>query len=1088
MSGVYETGAGADGWRYSTTVKRRIALFGGGGARAAGELVMDLFGSHSNYLDERLGIPDLKGRGPERTVDEHISLACERWDFSRAGPKLTGWHVIVALALDPPLGLLMIHDGVLPSLLQLWYAERARFGAAGLVAWDLLSDAGRGAAEVYLPMATAVGAPAEWGARLPADVTAMAWSPRGDRIAVHAGGMVYEIRQGVGPRQVSRLGAARLTRLGWGDQGLVSLQVLEDGSASLTRVSDGAVLGTVQGVTVGVLSGDGTRAVLQTSAGAGSWSPGETDLTSLGPATAPLAVDWDGQLALLATSLGRDVLVATKLPTRDETARADAESGGRGRPDWPPDAAPLMAWGPELSSSAPSPPPEVPHALATVRGGLAAAAAPGADGGVTVQRLPFPPVTRIASGPGPVTALAADPTQSRLAVAVGGEVGVWTIDRGTAAVPGYDSDLAVGDDLLDADRDAQALASLIASAELIPPLAVGLFGAWGSGKSFVLNRIAAFLEQLTGPAAPGGYLRHVKVVPFNAWHYAETNLWASLVDEVLVKIGPAGKVRPSAEVSQANIEAARAESDAENLAGEVADTERDLRRALRRQAQRRRRTWLLAAAALAVIAGAAAVGVFYGPGRLVAGWTVAITLLASASAALAEARKIRSQASEVIQAGRQAKDAAAEAFGRLTGAAEAEVIRKAGRDLRERQHQLDLARQEASRLRARADELGELASSSSLGSVLSRLASVSEYRDQLSLVTRTRERFAAIDRAVAEGRQARSGAVNQRGVPGPEQTSMEPVNTDRQNSAPDKTQLERVVVIIDDLDRCPPEKVVEVLEAVHLLFDFAMFVVIIAVDTRWLAQSLRIRYRRLLGSTETAASSDYLEKIIQIPLNLLPLSETQTQAMISGLVGSSRQPLTTPTTGRAEAEMDRPDADQAEGDQVTADNAAARRARTPRRSPSGLSAEILRTTPKEADAMSEMAAMVGTTPRTVKRFVNTYRLLKARADDPEEFDATSEDGLGDHQVVAFLLALVTGHAELARRLLPAVQCATPGNTLLEVINGLGTPAAAAGLLPGPTTVPETVTTWLGCHQIYAQARAARYASWAAVVARFSFSG
>jgi hypothetical protein len=42
-------------------------------------------------------------------------------------------------------------------------------------------------------------------------------------------------------------------------------------------------------------------------------------------------------------------------------------------------------------------------------------------------------------------------------------------------------------------------------------------------------------------------------------------------------------------------------------------------------------------------------------------------------------------------------------------------------------------------------------------------------------------------------------------------------------------------------------KVVTVLEAVHLLFDFEMFAVLLAVDTRWLDQSLRIRYRQLLG-------------------------------------------------------------------------------------------------------------------------------------------------------------------------------------------------------------------------------------------------
>ena len=58
--------------------------------------------------------------------------------------------------------------------------------------------------------------------------------------------------------------------------------------------------------------------------------------------------------------------------------------------------------------------------------------------------------------------------------------------------------------------------------------------------------------------------------------------------------------------------------------------------------------------------------------------------------------------------------------------------------------------------------------------------------------------------------------------------------------------------------------------------------------------------------------------------------------------------------------------------------------------------------------MSAVAPLIGTTPRTVKRFVNTYRLLKGRAFDAVAFDDRHE-GLGDHEVVVFLLAVVTGH-------------------------------------------------------------------------------
>ena len=47
----------------------------------------------------------------------------------------------------------------------------------------------------------------------------------------------------------------------------------------------------------------------------------------------------------------------------------------------------------------------------------------------------------------------------------------------------------------------------------------------------------------------------------------------------------------------------------------------------------------------------------------------------------------------------------------------------------------------------------------------------------------------------------------------------------------DETSFERVVLCVDDLDRCPPEKVVDVLQAMHLLLYFPLFVVV-AVDSR----------------------------------------------------------------------------------------------------------------------------------------------------------------------------------------------------------------------------------------------------------------
>src|SRR5262249_31727599 len=67
---------------------------------------------------------------------------------------------------------------------------------------------------------------------------------------------------------------------------------------------------------------------------------------------------------------------------------------------------------------------------------------------------------------------------------------------------------------------------------------------------------------------------------------------------------------------------------------------------------------------------------------------------------------------------------------------------------------------------------------------------------------------------------------------------------------PEAMRFRRIVLYIDDLDRCEPEKVVEVLQAVNMLLSFQLFVVLVAVDARWLSRSLEMQYPGFFGSTK----------------------------------------------------------------------------------------------------------------------------------------------------------------------------------------------------------------------------------------------
>ena len=84
----------------------------------------------------------------------------------------------------------------------------------------------------------------------------------------------------------------------------------------------------------------------------------------------------------------------------------------------------------------------------------------------------------------------------------------------------------------------------------------------------------------------------------------------------------------------------------------------------------------------------------------------------------------------------------------------------------------------------------------------------------------------------------------------------------------------RVVVYIDDLDRCPPDRVVEVLEAVQLLVKTSLFIAVLAIDERYITRALEKYYDGVLSRHGSPSGSDYLEKIIQIPYRVRPIMES----------------------------------------------------------------------------------------------------------------------------------------------------------------------------------------------------------------------
>lgn len=74
----------------------------------------------------------------------------------------------------------------------------------------------------------------------------------------------------------------------------------------------------------------------------------------------------------------------------------------------------------------------------------------------------------------------------------------------------------------------------------------------------------------------------------------------------------------------------------------------------------------------------------------------------------------------------------------------------------------------------------------------------------------------------------------------------------------------RIVLLIDDLDRCPPSKVVQMLEAVHLLVNTKLFVVVLTIDVRFVTLALEKEYSCILRRDGDLSGMDFLEKVCEL--------------------------------------------------------------------------------------------------------------------------------------------------------------------------------------------------------------------------------
>lgn len=106
-----------------------------------------------------------------------------------------------------------------------------------------------------------------------------------------------------------------------------------------------------------------------------------------------------------------------------------------------------------------------------------------------------------------------------------------------------------------------------------------------------------------------------------------------------------------------------------------------------------------------------------------------------------------------------------------------------------------------------------------------------------------------------------------------------------------KSNIKELVVIIDDLDRCLPERIIDNLEAIKLFLNVDNTAFIIGADPRIVESAITHRYKDKfplnpsMSDGEDAMDKkivrDYLEKLIQVPYNLPKLSDTEVNTYIT---------------------------------------------------------------------------------------------------------------------------------------------------------------------------------------------------------------
>jgi hypothetical protein len=199
----------------------------------------------------------------------------------------------------------------------------------------------------------------------------------------------------------------------------------------------------------------------------------------------------------------------------------------------------------------------------------------------------------------------------------------------------------------------------------------------------------------------------------------------------------------------------------------------------------------------------------------------------------------------------------------------------------------------------------------------------------------------------------------------------------------------RVFLYIDDLDRCPPARVIEVLEAVQLLLSTKLFIIVLGLDTRYVTRALEKEYKEILQHEGDPSGLDYIEKIIQIPYRVRPIESQSLQKYLHAQMdievlqtdqtSGSSQDKATGNIGAAVSSNAGAIAAPPQAGTPTTNVGTPSQTTVPAVEPEEeieLPAAVIQFKQEDLLDLTSCCQKIALTPRSIKRLVNVLKLMK----------------------------------------------------------------------------------------------------------------